>query len=67
MAPGIPAGSGRGIDEALKQPDSEIGGGVAGDTTPATGGESSDPNDAAAGDGRNADAVRTEDRDRTTL
>ncbi len=69
MAPGIPTGSGKGIDEALRQPDNEIGGGVAGDTTPATAGGTSRQDDSAGGDAqkREPKAVLTEDRDRTTL
>ena len=70
MAPGIPTGSGRGIDEALRQPDTEIGGGVARDTTPATAGGISNGKDSADGDDvqkRDPRDVRTEDRDRTTL
>ncbi len=55
MAPGIPAGSGEGIDHALGQPDTDLGGGVAADTTPTGEGE------------RPSDVVRTEDKDRTTL
>ncbi len=55
MAPGIPAGSGAGIDEALQQPDTDLGGGVAGDTTPTGKGA------------RSSDEVKTEDKGRTTL
>ncbi len=55
MAPGIPAGSGEGIDQALQQPDTDLGGGVAADTTPTGEGE------------RPRDVVRTEDKGRTTL
>ncbi len=55
MAPGIPAGSGSGIDKALQQPDTDLGGGVAADTTPAGKGE------------RPSDVVKTEDKGRTTL
>ncbi len=65
MTPGIPVGSGRGIDEALRQPDSEIGGGVAGDTTAAGGGETSTGEE--RGQGREPKNVRSEDKDRTTL
>ncbi len=57
MAPGIPSGSGKGIEKALEQPDSDIGGGVAGDTTPAGDQE----------DRPSAETVRTEDKGRTTL
>ncbi len=57
MAPGIPAGSGKGIDEALQQPDTDLGGGVAGDTTPGV----ETPDKPAR------DTVRNDDRDRTTL
>ncbi len=57
MTPGIPEGSGRGIDQALGQPDSDIGGAVAGDTTPGT--------ETAGKPSR--DVVRREDKERTTL
>ncbi len=57
MAPGIPAGSGQGIDRALEQPDSDLGGGVAGDTTAA-------PADAKP---RSEEEVRRDDKGRTTL
>jgi hypothetical protein len=58
MAPGIPVGSGHGIDRALAQPDTDLGGGVAGDTT-ITGTESEK--------GRDEQTIRNEDHDRTTL
>lgn len=58
MAPGIPVGSGRGIDRALAQSDTDIGGGVAGDTT-MTGAESEK--------GRDEQTIRNDDHDRTTL
>ncbi len=57
MAPGIPVGSGKGIDQALRQPDTDLGGGVAGDTT--VGLESDQP--------RNASTIRNDDRTRNTL
>ncbi len=57
MAPGIPAGTGQGIDKALDQPDTDLGGGVAGDTTAI-------PEDAEP---RSKEQVRRDDKDRTTL
>ncbi len=57
MAPGIPTGSGAGIDKALQQPDSDLGGGVAGDTTP----------EGATKDKPESRVVRDEDKGRTTL
>ncbi len=59
MAPGIPAGSGEGIERALEQPDSDLGGGVAGDTTPRA--------DRERRGGREPKTVRAEDKERTTL
>jgi hypothetical protein len=58
LAPGIPVGSGRGIDSALARPDTDIGGGVAGDTT-VTGSEHEK--------GRDERTIRNDDHDRTTL
>ncbi len=57
MAPGIPAGSGEGIDKALEQPDSDLGGGVAGDTS--VGSETDEKPD--------REVIRNEDKERTTL
>lgn len=57
MAPGIPTGSGEGIDKALQQPDSDLGGGVAGDTTV----------DLETKEKPDRELIRTEDKDRTTL
>ncbi len=57
MAPGIPAGSGQGIDRALDQPDTDLGGGVAGDTNAV-------PADAEP---RSEEEVRRDDKGRTTL
>ncbi len=57
MTPGIPVGSGKGIDEALEQPDSDLGGGVAGDTTARK----------QARERRDQGTVRNDDKDRTTL
>jgi hypothetical protein len=67
MAPGIPTGSGKGIDEALGQPDSEIGGGVAGDTTPQTRPGADVRHSPDAEKRRELQDVRAEDKDRTTL
>ena len=67
MAPGIPIGSGKGIDEALRQPDSDIGGVVAGDTTPDLSAASEPREPEADGQGREPKGVLAEDKDRTTL
>lgn len=58
MAPGIPEGSGRGIDQALERPDSELGGAIAGDTTVGQGRSES---------ARDPEQVRRDDKERTTL
>ena len=56
-APGIPTGSGSGLDKTLETPDSELGGAIAADTTP--GGPTGDEPDKRQ--------VREEDRSRNTL
>lgn len=57
MAPGIPAGDGNDLERALETEDRELGGAVAGDTTP--GGATEDAPD--------EEQVRRDDRKRTTL
>lgn len=56
-APGIPAGSGTGFDRSLQTPDSELGGAIAGDTTP----------QGPTGDEPDEEQIRRDDRKRTTL
>lgn len=56
-APGIPAGSGADLEEVLRTPDSELGGAIAGDTTPS----------GPTGDEPDERQVREDDRKRNTL